>query len=379
MKIKNTKAYQLKDFEFYNWNLEISPQWNYEDWALHPEYYNKWISFDCLAYDKSRNRIYCGLASFEADILYTFDINTRKFMSLNYSRVADPYDAKFHKSLEIDDDGILYGAIACYHDINKQFEAKGASIIRYDPKSDTLEKLCIPIEKAYIQSIVLDRVRKKIYGFTVYPEKMFSYDIVTGNIMDIALIGSGCDLCQAHKGVIDQEGNVWGTWGRTRAWHDTPGTCSIQLFKYIPDEDRIEWYSKGVHNKSTNQNEKINSMVLGKDGLIYIGTTEGHLVRLDPKNAQTDFIGRPCNDKRLAAMAFGPDGLLYGIGGEGRAQLFAFDCNMDKIWNLGFLDDLEMNTSAAKIHDLVVTDDLIIYGGENDNWSRTSYLWECVI
>ena len=41
MKIKNTKAYQLKDFEFYNWNLEISPQWNYEDWALHPEYYNK--------------------------------------------------------------------------------------------------------------------------------------------------------------------------------------------------------------------------------------------------------------------------------------------------------------------------------------------------
>lgn len=374
------RAYVLEDFEFYNWDLEIDPLWEYEDWVKHKEYYNRWISFDCLAYDSARKSLYCGLARFNSDILYVFDLENKEFRSLGYKRVADPYDAKFHKSLELDSDGTLYGAIAGYHDINKQFEAPGGAIVKYDPNSGKVKRLCIPIPHAYIQSIVMDRTRKLIYGFTLYPERFFSYNLRTGEVKDIALIGSGFEMCQPHKGAIDLDGNVWGTWGRTRAWHDVPGARSIRLFKYSPDEGRIYWLDKGVYNKATGYCEAIDGAVTGSDGYIYIGTKNGNLVRLDPQTADVEFIATPCGGGRLAALAFGPDGMLYGIGGQlNEATLFAFDTRRGRLWKLGRIFDSKLDAAAGKIHDMVITEDLVIYAGENDNWTRASYLWECEV
>ncbi len=375
----SVKAYPLEKFDFYNWDTEITPSWDYETWLTKPMYREKWISFDCLAFDEERNRIYCGLARFNGDILYAFDLDKKIFYSLGYSKVADKYDAKFHKSLEIDEDGKLYGAIAAYHDINLQREAVGGAIICYDPKMDSFSKLCIPFQSAYIQSIALDRKRHVIYGFTLYPEIFFSYDIANNKLKTIGLIGSGFEMCQPHNPVIDADGNVWGTWGRTRAWHDYPGDKSLRLFKYCPEEDRMSWLPTGVYNKQFNRNEPINSAILGPDKNIYIGTKYGYLVRMNPKTAEVEFIAQPCNDKRLAAIAFGSDELLYGVGGEGRAQLFTFDILKNQLRNLGYLYDEELQTYAGKIHHIVVIDDKTIYAGENDNWARTSYLWECII
>ena len=230
------KSLKFKDFHFGNqWFDEVQHRWLYDDFVADKDWKTGWISFDCALYEPADDRVYLGVTCFNADDIFkAYDRKTGQFVDLGYHRVADPFDAKFHRSL-IYFDGRLYGAIALLHDIDNYWNAPGGAIVRYDPAGNQIEKIGIPIPHVYIQSIVLDENRRVIYGQTFTPERLFSFNIDTGEGQDLGPIGSGMEMAQGENICFDDDGNVWGGWGISRAWQSGPGPDSFRLFRYRPD------------------------------------------------------------------------------------------------------------------------------------------------
>ena len=194
-----------------------------------------WISFDCLAHDPGSDTLLCGITSFDADIFWGWRRSDKAWVDPGYSRVADPFDAKFHRSLERDSrTGCFYAAPALLHDIDRFNEAPGGAIVRYDPARHEITKLAIPVPHVYIQSLVLDETRDTLYAQTFTPELLVAFNLRTGQSRVIGPIGSGMGLAQGENLVLDDDGCVWGSWGVTRAWQSSPGADQYRLFKYDP-------------------------------------------------------------------------------------------------------------------------------------------------
>lgn len=374
------KAYKLKDVRFDNWDREVRNNWVFDDFFKEPNkhYIEGWVSFDCLLLDQDENLLYCGIASFSNDIFQAFDLKTKKFRSLGFKRIANRYDAKLHRSLEADTDGTIYAATSLLHDCDHQFDAPGGKLVRYDPQTETLKVLAIPVPHTYIQTIALDRTRKIIYGFTICPERFFRYDLRTDESKDLGFIGNSMQWCGAHNPAVDDEGNCWGTYGILRAFADAPGPDSIRLFRYDPDTDRVEWFRHGLPRVAPDDEGRVDCMINGGDGFLYIGSVSGALTRLNPKTTEVELLARPAPTKRLQGLVIGPDGLLYGVcGDQNQVRLFSYDRETAKLTDLGPVYDPQISEHAARCHHICMTRDRVIYVGENDNFTRASYLWEC--
>jgi hypothetical protein len=384
MRLVDVHAHKYRDRRFANWASEVAGRWKIEDLRADPGYCHDWISFDCLAWHAPSHTLYAGLAAIDCDICQRFDPATRRFTSLGYQSFADRFDAKFHRSLEIDDDGKIYAATALLHDMDQQHQAPGGRLVRYDPAACRFDLLAIPVPPHYIQSIVLDRVRHIIYGFTYPGEYLFRFDLLTGTCRTLAFIGNGVMMCQPHCGALDRQGRLWGTWGENRAFEDEVGLTPIRIFCYDPDGDRFTWFQHGFPKRADEPAAQVDHMLLAQDGLIYVGTVAGHFARLDPTSGAVEDLGRPYPGRRLAGLVQTADGLIYGAGnsgfdehGRGTVRLFVYDPCSRRLDDLGRLLDAQINDGPTRVHMLVPGDDGVLYAGENDNTLRSSYLWEC--
>lgn len=131
MKLKNVSHYAIYDQKFDNWKSEVLDRWTYDDFVRDPQYKKKWISITSLAYHQPSDAVYLGIGSFSAELLWKFDRKAKTITSCGYEKVGEPFDAKFHRSLELDGN-TLYGGVALFHDIDKQFTAKGGRLVKYD-------------------------------------------------------------------------------------------------------------------------------------------------------------------------------------------------------------------------------------------------------
>lgn len=386
MKLTNIRAHILKNRRFDNWKSEVEGRWKFEDLQADEGYCHDWISFDCLAWDEASQRLYLGLTAIDTDIFYVYEPARAKFTSLGFPRISDLFDVKFHRSLELDTDGTIYAATALLHDGDRQHEAKGGKLVKYDPKVDEYEVLAIPVPPFFIQSILLDRQRRLIYGFTYPAEYFFQYDLTTKESKTLAFIGNGIMMSQPHCAVLDRRGRLWGTWGESRAFEYELSSVPVRIFCYDPDQQRFTWFQHGFPKTSATDPARIDHMFLANDGFIYAGTVAGGLSRLDPETGQVESLGKPFPGQRLAGLVQGPDGLIYGAGsewdgpdGEGAARLFVFDPASGHLEDLGQIYDEALQAGAVKVHMLIAANDGTLYAGENDNNYRSSYLWECKV
>jgi hypothetical protein len=383
MHIKKVSAHIYKDGRFDNWESQVQGHWTVEELRADPGYCNDWISFDSLAWDEAGKQLYIGLTSINNDIFHVFTPATNEFRSLNFKRISNKFDAKFHRSLEIDRDGMIYAATALLHDVDQQFAAPGGKLLRYDPSSDLYKVLDIPIPHQYIQSIKLDRQRKLIYGFTYPAEYLFCHDLESHRSRILAYIGNGVMMCQPHSSALDAQGRLWGTWGESRAFEDITGPTPIRIFCYDPDQDQFTWYQHGFPKTSPADPARIDQMLLAADGMIYAGSTSGGFSRLHVDSGSVEDLGKPYPGERLAGLVQTADGLIYGVGNagygpeqKGEARIFVFDPKTKHLEDLGPLFDQKLGLGAVKVHMMVVTADGKIFAGENDNIYRSSYLWE---
>ena len=149
------------------------------------------------------------------------------------------------------------------HDVDRYGEAPGGSIVRYDTKSGRLEKVAIPFPHIYIQSLVLDRERRLLHGVTFTPERLFTYKIDTGEVIDHGPIGSALEMAQPERPVLDSRGRLWCTWGVTRAFMDSTGSHPIRLLSLDPDTNTVKHYDYGIELLGRYDKGRVDSMVRG--------------------------------------------------------------------------------------------------------------------
>ena len=378
------RALKLRDRNFGNqWDDAVVDHWEYRDFKSSETWKKDWISFDSLCHEPASDTLYCGITSFDADIFWGWRRGEQEWFDAGYGRVRDPYDAKFHRSLELDTrSGKMYAAVALLHDLDSFWKAPGGSIVRYDPATNDISKLAIPLAHVYIQSIVLDEDCDMIYGQTFTPENLVSYNLASGESRWIGPTGSGLGMAQGENIVKDDSGNVWGVWNVTRAWQSEPGVDEHRFYKYSPEDGEIHYLDKGLPRPDGSYGyARPEGLFNLGDGNLYVSGDGGALYRLDPDTAQAEFLFRAIDTgqrrSRLASMRTGPDGLAYGVTGrDGRCEILRFDPKDGSHSLLGTLEDSETGEKAWQIHDVCLTHDGVLYAGENDNPYRSGYLWE---
>ncbi len=328
-----------------------------------------YVAFTCLLYNRVDGMLYCGITAYDADIFYKFDPRTGEWTSMGWAEVGEQYDVKIHRSLTFDTDGTIYGATACLHDVSRRLDAPGGKIFTFDPATNRYEVLSTPVKYDYIQTITMDTQRRLIYGLTYPVFKFFKYDIDADRVTDFDFIGS-----ITHISALDDRGRFWGTWHWTKH-------C---LFCYDPEADEITWFNHSIPNGPHGRDimypgaGPVDCMINGGDGYLYIGSTLGELIRLNPDTAACDYLGKPFDSRRMPGLMVGKDGLIYGCGGDGYAgQMFTYDRETNAFTNLGAIYDPELDTSCYRTHDLTVDDENVFYVAETDNPDRSGYLWEC--
>lgn len=374
-------SHKLYDERFgTQWDDEVHYGWNYDDFAKSEKWKNEWISFDCLLWDSERDLIHTGITSFASDITKAFDRKTGKFVDTGFAKVANKYDAKFHRSfVKREADGCFYAAIALLHCVDHYYDAPGGAICKYDPKTGVWEKVCVPVAHSYIQSITLDEKNDCIYCLMFHPECMVRYDLRSGNVENLGLISSGiAGMAQGENCELDDNGNLWGTWKITRAWSNDVGENVSRLFR-IPPGEKIQFFQFGLPKPDGSFGfvKPEGFMNLG-DGFIYITGSNGSIFRLDPESHKVEYLFTPVPDRpsRLASMAVAPDGYAYGITGrDGKCELMQFDFRNSSYKLLGGVADQD-GEPCWQIHHVCCTGDGTLFAGENDVPYRSGYLWE---
>ncbi len=375
------RSHKLKNRDFGNeWFDRVEDRLDYDDLAADPRWRKDWISFDGVVHHAGTDRVYCGITSFDADIFKIFDRKTECFLNTDFSKVANPYDAKFHRSMEMTRDGrTLYVATALLHDVDRYWEAPGGGVFRHDVAAGKTEKLGIPIPHNYIQSIVLDEKRGVIYALHFTPERLSVFDLATAKGRDLGPIGSGFAMAQGENLVLDDDGCVWCGWGLTRAWQSSPGRDSHRLCKYDPRSGRIEFLKTGLPRRDgTPGFAKVEGLFNLGTGNLYASGDNGSLYRIDTKTGKATYLGTPIQDSnsRLTSLARHHDGMAYGITGRaGQCRLLRFDPATDRYELGGPIVDAE-GVAMWQCHDITMTHDGVLYAGENDHPQRSGYLWE---
>lgn len=376
-------ALKLQDCQFgRQWDEKVHDRWVYDDFLANPDWRKGWISFDCLLCNAIDDRVYCGITSFDADIFRAYDRKTKRFIDIGYGRIADPFDAKFHRALvQHPASGRLYGAAAILHDLDKQWQAPGGAIIEYEPQSGLIKRLATPMPHVYIQSIALDAKRDIIYCQCFPPEYLLSYDLRTGCVHNYGLVGAGYGvLAQGENIALDDDGNLWGCWSLTRAWQSSPGVDACRLFRVQAGSDRVDFLQTGLPRPDGSHGfEKVEGIFNLGDGFMYASGGNGSIYRIDRQDGQATHLCTPIAGwrSRLAALAVGPDGCAYGVTGrDGNCELLRLDFRRDKYRLQGTIKDDRTKENCWQIHDVAFSRDGLLYAGENDNPSRSGYLWE---
>jgi hypothetical protein len=397
---RSLEAYALRNYRLEGWKETITGRWTYSDLVSDPTWFKGWISFDALQWNPHTQKLYCGLNSLDADLLYAFDPKTRQFESMHSRQWTDKYDVKIHRTLLLNPaDRCLYMATSLLHDLDQQQMAKGGKIVKVDPRTGASSVLAVPMPNLYIQSLAADWDRGILYGFTYPAEALFRLDLATNTSRVLGYIGNAIMLAQPHNSVVDREGWLWGTWAETRAWEEHVGREPIRLFKYHPDGDKFVWFDHGLSRKETGEQLLSNpsgvmlsdepiletrhkedfgfcdSMAYDGSRYIYAGTVAGVLCRIDTLTGTVEKLASVMAAGRFPALAI-KDGVLYGAGGlQGRTQLIRWNMTSDRIECFTDLTVPEINDRPARIHEIAVDEEHRIYMGENDNHYRSSFLW----
>jgi sugar lactone lactonase YvrE len=383
----NVRALKLKDSHYPDFHSTVDPDWDYRHFfetEAGRDYRENWISFDGVLADDTRNVIWCGVATFNGDIFHCFDRETRTFRSLDFQSVGDRYDAKFHRALLYDRDGIIWAATAMLHDSVQYFDAPGGAIVRFDPATETIEMVDRPLPNLYIQSLVADRERGILYGQTYLHDYLFRFDIDTRETRVLAHLGMNLfrgGLTQAENIAVDRNGTLWGEWAPNRAWGHSAGRHPYRLFRYHPDDDAVQFLDATLPPApgSAGESGMMDSTVTGPDGAVYASTRDGMFCRIDPDRGEVETIAQPGSAKlrRLSAMISDGESRIFGIAGKGgEAELFSYEVGSGAVTVHGRVYDPEIDVNAWQIHDLALCDDGTLYAGENDVPLRSSYLWE---
>jgi hypothetical protein len=230
----------------------------------------------------------------------------------------------------------------------------------------------IPIPGESIYALTIDRKANKIYGLTTPNAHFFSYSIATQKFDDLGVIAKTPPAGEKFEHekmisrmlVVDGQGNVFAS-GEDGYFYEYWAKAQTvrKLSIHAPSVPGREPYTR------------VDAFVADPSGVIYGGTSDGYLFQLDSNTLTVKNLGKPLNQYRIAGLAWGPGGKLYGVGGDDSemARMFSYDTMTGSYDLLGFIDVNRRPYYAWQayvIGDIVADDRGTIYLGEDERISK---------
>jgi len=241
-----------------------------------------------------------------------------------------------HRSLVVSGNGDIYIGTT-----------PGGHVLRYTPPNDYRDKIRVdapldvddigaPVAGESIYTLAIDRGR--IYGLTSPNGYFFSYDISAGKFAThgrVAERNMPGEKFENEKAIgrgiaIDADGNAYtsGEGGRLLRLSRSDGTLE-KLPVTVPAVPGREPYAR------------VDAWaVTGNGSVLYGGSSDGYLFRIDPKQLRIQNLGKPLNQYRIRGLVVARNGKLYGVGGDDdeMARLFSYDPESGTYELLGMVD-----------------------------------------
>lgn len=274
--------------------------------------------------------------------------------------------------IAVDNGGAGYDAYAGGHLLRyRPPPNQAAQPIRINTACDTTD-LGIVVEHEGIYALVADRGRNILYGLTYPSGNFFSYDIaaskltILGKVAEHRIRGEKFerDRLIGNALGLDLKGNVFMSGEDGAFFVYRPGAQAIErLAITVPAEPGREIYNR------------VDVWSSDASGVLYGGTSDGYLFRLQPDSLQIENLGKPLNQYRVSGLALAQNGKFYGVGGDDddMARLFSYDPNTGAYQVLGFIDVNRRpyySWQAYRIGAMAVGHDGTIYLGESERKSR---------
>lgn len=223
-----------------------------------------------------------------------------------------------------------------------------------------------------IFTLAIDRNANRIYGLTSPNAHFFDYSIEDGKFSDLGVVSERMaggekiekDKIMSRMLVVDQQGMVFASGENGRFFRFNPKTRTLEkLAIQVPAVPGREPWTR------------VDAFLLDPSGIIYGGTSDGYLFRLDPAKLAVTNLGKPLNQYRIDGLARVPNGTLYGVGGDQdeMARLFSYDPSTGAYTILGFIDVNRRpyyTWQAYVIGALACGSDGTVYIGENERISK---------
>ena len=214
-----------------------------------------------------------------------------------------------------------------------------------DIRSDrpTIEDLGTPVPNQGIHTMAIDRERGLVYGVTSPNGRFFIFDTAT-NVTEHTAFGHTYANVSNHRvGIVETEKELAdlipgeGEWNNRlipRAMHVMPDGVLYtsgwrgQILRYDPTAETIdERFTAIAYIPSVPGRQHWNRIdaIAANDEKLYMGTSDGYVIRLNTETGEMDNLGKPIRAVEVMGMAFSPlDGGLYGVSGGGLEGMSRF-------------------------------------------------------
>jgi len=256
----------------------------------------------------------------------------------------------------------------------------GGHLLRYIPHKDEekpirvdaecgVTDLGIAVPGEGVYALAIDRIQDVIYGLSYPDGQLFSYNIASGKftthgkVAEHAIPGEKFEKDKnIGRALLVASGAVFAS-GENGALFWLRGQKIEKLPLSAPTVPGREPYNR------------VDAWAEDSQGVIYGGTSDGYLFRLDLKAMRVDNLGKPLNQYRIRGLGLARNGKLYGVGGDDdeMARLFSYDPSNGAYQMLGMIDVNRRpyySWQAYVIDAMAVGTDGTVYLGQSERKSK---------
>jgi len=259
----------------------------------------------------------------------------------------------------------------------------GGHLLKYAPHQEDSQPLHVKepcevtdlgpaIQGESILTLAIDRSTETIYGLTWPNAHFFQFSLSAGRFADVGMVARRApegEKFETEKMVsrmlaLDLKGNVYAS--------------GEDAFFYKFDKEKQTLQKLPVRIPASPGREpwtRVDAFLADTTGVIFGGTSDGYLFRFDPERLIVHNLGKPLMQYRMTGLVLGPNGKLYGVGGDDDdlARLFSYSLDNGAFEILGFVDVNRRpyyTWQAYVIKAMAVGLDGTIYIGQSERISR---------
>jgi len=196
--------------------------------------------------------------------------------------------------------------------------------------------LGVPVVGEGISALAIDRTNDIIYGLTSPNARFFRYDIPMRKFKDFGVV--------ATKSPPGEKSETQKVFSRMLVVDKLVVYASGEdgfLYRFMNESQGLEKLPLQLPAVPGREPwTRADTFLTGPSGLIYGGTSDGYLFRFDPEKMTISNFGKPLLQYRITGLAWGPNGRIYGVGGDpdDLARMFSYDPATGAYQILGFVD-----------------------------------------